>query len=424
VLDHLSLNANDTFLWVALVCQDLESIPKLAILERLNDFPPGLDALYERMMKQIRNSNYTNLCNRILASIAIVYRPVTLPELASLMDVLEDMSDDVESLQKIIGFCGSFLTVRKDAIYFVHQSARDYLLVKVFNEIFPSGEEETHYNIFLKSLEVMSRTLRRDIYSLNVPGISIDQVKKPEPDPLAVARYSCIYWVDHLIDCHARGNTTNNLEDSGPVYNLLRKSCLYWLEALSLMKSLPDGIVIIMKLENLLVSFSILFNYIRRKKTKLKTDKNPNLRAFIHDARRFALYNRPVIEQAPLQSYCSALVYSPEKSIVRDTFENCIPSWIQRKPRVQEHWSAALQTLEGHSSSVNSVAFSPDGNLLPTLRVSNHWVVEGKVNILWLPPDYRSTCEAFWDKTIILGHSSGRLSFLWFRQGQKLIVQN
>ena len=111
VLDHLSLNANGTFLWVALVCQDLEQIPKLAILTRLTDFPPGLDALYERMIKRIRNSDYADLCNRILASIAIVYRPVTVTELTSLIDVHEDMSDDIESLQEIIGFCGSFLTV-------------------------------------------------------------------------------------------------------------------------------------------------------------------------------------------------------------------------------------------------------------------------------------------------------------------------
>ena len=42
-------------------------------------------------------------------------------------------------------------------------------------------------------------------------------------------------------------------------------------------------------------------------------------------------------------------------------FEKCIPTWIQRKSKVQAHWSAVLQTLEGHSSYVNSVAFSPDG---------------------------------------------------------------
>ena len=36
--------------------------------------------------------------------------------------------------------------------------------------------------------------------------------------------------------------------------------------------------------------------------------------------------------------------------------------WIQKNPRVQAYWSAMLQTLEGHSGYVNSVAFSPDGN--------------------------------------------------------------
>jgi WD40 repeat protein len=141
------------------------------------------------------------------------------------------------------------------------------------------------------------------------------------------------------------------------------------------------------------------------------------LHTFIYDAKRFALYNRSVIEQVPLQLYCSAPVFSPEKSIVRRTFENYIPPWIQRKPRVQAHWSAALQTLEGHTSSVTSVAFSPDGNPLPTLRISDYWVVEGEANILWLPPDYRSTCAAIWDQTVVLGHSLGRLSFLQFRQG-------
>jgi hypothetical protein len=107
----------------------------------------------------------------------------------------------------------------------------------------------------------MSRTLQRDVYSLRAPAISIDEVKQPDPDPLAVARYSCLYWVDHLIDCGNRGNAINDLKEGGSVYNFLSTSYLYWLEALSLMKSLPDGIVMILKLENWLqVSYT---NFLR-----------------------------------------------------------------------------------------------------------------------------------------------------------------
>ena len=146
------------------------------------------------------------------------------------------------------------------------------------------------------------------------------------------------------------------------------------------------------------------------------------MHAFIHDAKRFALYNRSVIEQAPLQLYCSALVFAPRNSIIRRQFEDYIPDWIQLKPKIQAHWNAALQTLEGHSGSVNSVAFSPDGKLLPILQVSNYWIVEDDTNILWLPPDYRETCSVTWDRSLVIGHSSGGISIFYFKKGAKLVM--
>jgi hypothetical protein len=189
VRDHLCSNANDTFLWAALVCQNLEKIPRWNTLAKLNTFPPGLDSFYERMMEQICNSDNADLCKRVLASIAIVYRPITLKELTSLVEKLEEMSDDLESLREIILLCGSFLAIREDIIYFVHQSVKDYLFGKAFDEIFPSGNGEAHYIIFSRSLQVMSRTVRRDMYSLEAPGFPIGQVKQPELNPLAAVRY-------------------------------------------------------------------------------------------------------------------------------------------------------------------------------------------------------------------------------------------
>jgi len=251
VLDHLSIHANGTFLWVALVCQNLEKIPRWNINAKLNAFPPGLDSLYERMIEQICKSDNADLCQQILASVAIVYRPITLQELTSLVEMLEDMADDLKSLREIIGLCGSFLTIRGDTVYFVHQSAKDFLFKKAFNEIFPSGTEEAHYKIFSKSLQAMSKTLRRDMYSLRQLGYPAEQVKQPDPDPLAASRYSCIYWVDHLCNCNLgpSANRTSDLRDGGAINSFMKKKFLYWLEALSLCKSIPQGVVAMTRLE-------------------------------------------------------------------------------------------------------------------------------------------------------------------------------
>jgi WD40 repeat protein len=89
-------------------------------------------------------------------------------------------------------------------------------------------------------------------------------------------------------------------------------------------------------------------------------------------------------------------------------------------------WDAAtgalLQTLEGHSDSVTSVAFSPDNKLLSVLQVTNNWVMEGDTNILWLPPDYREICSATWNRSLAIGHSSGRITLFHFVKGSKLAI--
>ena len=76
VQQHLVSSADDTFLWVALVCQNLENIPPWNTIAKLNTFPPGLNSLYQRMMEQICNSDDADLYKRIVALTVIVYRPI------------------------------------------------------------------------------------------------------------------------------------------------------------------------------------------------------------------------------------------------------------------------------------------------------------------------------------------------------------
>ena len=72
------------------------------------------------------------------------------------------------------------------------------------------------------------------------------------------------------------------------------------------------------------------------------------------------MYHKWAIENSPLQVYASALLFSPARSLIRGLFKEEEPTWITIKPGMEDKWSACLQTLEGHSNSVMSVAFSHD----------------------------------------------------------------
>lgn len=84
----------------------------------------------------------------------------------------------------------------------------------------------------------------------------------------------------------------------------------------------------------------------------------------MHDAYRFSLKYWFIIEQAPLQTYHSALMFSPSTSILRNLFESQIPCWVNCVSEVENTWGSLLQTLEGHTQPVKLVTFSSDGQKL------------------------------------------------------------
>jgi hypothetical protein len=154
-------------------------------------------------------------------------------------------------------------------------------------------------------------------------------------------------------------------------------------------------------------------------------------------------------------------------------FEKEMPSQIRRLAEVQNRWSSLLQTLEGHRGWVGAVVFSPDGktvasasidetvrlwdaatgplcrrsriawfnswfsseegsNLetdrgllyiqpnsassfaskLQPLFLRRNWITQGKTNLLRLPPEYRPSCSAFCNNLHVLGHLSGKVTFI------------
>jgi hypothetical protein len=168
------------------------------------------------------------------------------------MEQLKDL-DNLESVCEIVGFCGSFLTLQEDTVNLVHHSAKKFLFEMAYTEAFPDGSEAVHRTILSRSLPILTKTLRRDMYSLEAPGYSIKNVKLPEIDLLSVSRYPCIYWIDHLCDSKPKSlaNRVGDLQVLDAVDEFLRKKYLYWLEGLSLCRSVGKGVVLIEKLWSL-----------------------------------------------------------------------------------------------------------------------------------------------------------------------------
>ncbi|KAK3363996.1 beta transducin-like protein HET-D2Y [Lasiosphaeria hispida] len=378
IQDSLCQKANSTFLWVALVIQELEGIEHWDLLQAAEELPTGLYPLYDRMVRQIQQLSRRTLefCQAILSTAVVTHRPLYLAEIGGLSGFPEEISGSTDDIRKIIAMCGSFLTVRDNQIYLVHQSVKDYLREQASILLFPCGAAMAHRHISNRSLKLLSDKLRRDIYGLCAPGFPIDQVRVPDPDPLATVRYSCIYWVDHLYDSQSSDNAKQPdvFQDGGIIDNFLRKHYLHWLEALSLCKSTSQGILSMTKLESILQQRTI-------------TSQLPSL---VYDIRRFVLYYRWVVENHPLQVYASALVFSPARSITRGLFKQEVWRCVTTEPVVEDNWNVCQQTME-HSRSINLVVFSPDSKLVAS---------GGDINSITFSPDLKLMASGSDDKTV------------------------
>ena len=131
-----------------------------------------------------------------LAVVAVLYRRVTVAELTALVEQLDSFVNDLELVREIISLCGSFLMLRDDTVYFVHQSTKDFLFEKAFTRIFPDGNELVHNDILVESLTLLNKTLARDMYKIHAPGYPLKDVEPPALDPFAVSYYLSMRLLD------------------------------------------------------------------------------------------------------------------------------------------------------------------------------------------------------------------------------------
>lgn len=367
---HLLENANDTFLWVALVCKELgkpgvRHYHSSSILQR---FPPGLSELYERMISNI-NDRDMDWCRAILAVIAVAFRPPSLQELAAANGVLTECIGDKETLSSLVTSCGSLLTVRGDTVYTVHQSVNEFL--STAPKILPSGIAHQQLSIFLSSIKVMQNMLHRNLYKLEDNCALIKNITILPVAPLTIAGYACIYWVDHFCAWLLTGDQHQNSLCYTMITQFLESKCLYWFEAMSLLRCTSEAIKAMQRLEDELVSSNVSADLDSRL-SSVQQDRDPDeLKLLVKDAVRFASTHRNIMDVTPLQVYDSALIFTPKFSKIKRCFNREISKSIDVFSPDFQHWDACLQTIPGTASHLPGEAmceFSPDGGQVATIN--------------------------------------------------------
>lgn len=320
IKNYLRSRAEGTFLWVSLVCFNLQRTIKPLLLSRLKSFPPGLNSAYLYMLHQL-DTEESSYHLSILGIVLCAYRPLTLNELSAI-GLPADATDDQELLLTSIIRESGFLTTQNSnngiTVVFVHLSAKEFLI--------DHSEAKSRLNMFSfhlllykRSLDLVNTSLKRNIYGLENVFIDINDVQRPSPDPLRFVSYSCSFWLEHLMESYRDRDDVASLwkSDEDSIHRLLKSNLLYWIESLSLLRDLPRGVLGLLHLRN-------------KTKHLVHDEKlgNSDVLDLLVSSSKFVLACNDLVTNLPLQLPVSSLPILSYDHPLRQIYFHNIPSWL------------------------------------------------------------------------------------------------
>ncbi|KAG5782101.1 hypothetical protein H9Q73_004278 [Fusarium xylarioides] len=412
IRQRLEKGPTGSFLWVSQIVQELRQVDTSWGVESVfTQTPKSLEKFYLTALERIlcTKGDTASHCGRVLATVRTASKPLYLGELGVLSRLPRTMSGDIKSITKAVHLCGFLLKVQDDGtVVFIHPSAREFVAGIHSYETtwhpespFWSTVKASHLHLLTACLDIMSENLRRDMYNLKQPDVSIHSIKSPSPNPLAALRYSIVHWADHLEPAA--------LEDTAicgqavayhyHIHDFLKINIMFWIEALSLCGQIPGGMRALVKAQQYLshlpykvyhkqdlseeIQRRIKFHDENRCQFALSPtalhlinieDENfpsplDRYSKMIHDGYRLVSDLRHCIQEYPLQVYYAALVFgSTESSLFKSISHR--PSWVSSTP-AQSSWNVVRCCIEGQTGPITSLGFSPSGE---KLAVVGEWV--------------------------------------------------
>jgi len=205
VKESLRSRSGNSFLWIGCVMGELSVKETPTEIESsLTEFPTGLCPLYNRLLHQVHpNPQYRSDCIKLLHWVAQAMRPMSLAELAAVLDIRGSETISVEQrLSDRITWCKSLLIVRHPAdasqaptVDLIHYSLKEHLFES-------SAEDDTdiqpffcqadavHHQIACTCLDYLSSNLFDNEYWFYDDGAMNAR--------LPLVSYATVYWPNHV----------------------------------------------------------------------------------------------------------------------------------------------------------------------------------------------------------------------------------
>ncbi|KAJ5614576.1 hypothetical protein N7528_008230 [Penicillium herquei] len=304
VIQQLTDMASPLFIFAATICRFIDNW-------RMGD--------PDELLKQVTRNETIESFKLITGTIITLVEPLSSKALAGLLDLrLEKVTVRLRNLPSVLDVPENI----NSPVRLLHQSFREYLIAEEID--FGIDEKLAHQTIATKCFDAMT-ALKENTCSLRYPGtcrseIDRENIEKCIPSEL---QYACLHWVHHQI------NSKHGAREDQKITKFLQDHLLHWIEVLALMGQ--SG--------NILTNLKPLANW-------LEIMNFWDSLAFVKDAIRFSTMNIAIVDEAPLQIYSSALVFAPRQSLIRQSFERSIPSWLSLRPQVKEIWDSCLLIID------------------------------------------------------------------------------
>jgi NACHT domain-containing protein len=259
--------ASGLFIWAATACRFIQEVEKVFLIRKRLAAVLQTDGLIEEQRPEkylnkiyttvLRHSipvecsntekeEFLSILRDILGSIVTLLSPLSVYSLSRLVNYQPDEVDDcLEDLHAILDIPRDYTRVLR----LHHPSFRDFLLNqdRCKDTNFWVDEKEANKTLASRCIQLMSTSLKEDVCGVTIPGTliadieacRIEQCLPPE------VQYACLHWIQHFRRSDAQ------LHDNDYIHQFLQKYFLHWLEALSWIQKISEGIIEIISLESI-----------------------------------------------------------------------------------------------------------------------------------------------------------------------------